>query len=225
VKSDNDSFKVTVVKLTNGRSRRDAEQTASNIKFNAVQRDTTLLLDRGIAITPNEKFRNQRLIVTVAVPVGKRVFINENEGWGEGFRVHMFGSDNYWDWENSMETGSEWWRPRVEYVMTNKGLKSLDGSDEKDHDDSNDDESRNRAIEEFRKSKEQIEREKEQKLRELEEIDRELQKTDTTRYRFTPASPDTPTVERTQQTTFKNAVSNNEVPIGINDVLMIKFAL
>ncbi|MEJ7678904.1 MAG: hypothetical protein WKG06_13820 [Segetibacter sp.] len=51
VKADNDSFKVTMVKLTNGRTRQEAEQIASNIKFTAIQRDTTLLFDRGIAIT------------------------------------------------------------------------------------------------------------------------------------------------------------------------------
>lgn len=222
VKADNDSFKVTMVKLTNGRTRQEAEQIASNIKFTAVQKDTTLLFDRGIAITPRDKFRNQRLIVTVAVPVGKRINVNENEGWGEGFSFHMGNNDNFWDWENNMESGSMEWRSNVEYVMTTKGLERVYKTDDNNNDD--DDDNSDNAIEEFRKSKEQMEREKEQKLKELEEIDRELQNsTDSTRYRYQPTEPAGPKERKTKVTTTIN--TSAEVPNGINEVLMIKFAL
>ena len=184
VKADNDSFKVTMVKQSNGRTRQEAEENAAKINFTATQQDTTLLFSRGIAITTADKFRNQRLIVTVAVPVGKRIYINEHEGWGEGFSFHMGNNDNYWDWENNNETGSQSWRANVEYVMTAKGLERVDkGSDDNDDNDDNGDE----TIEQFRKSKEQMEREKEQKLRELQEIDRELQNAnDSTRYHYQP---------------------------------------
>src|SRR5690606_28866750 len=53
IKSDKDSFQVTMVKLTNGRSRREVEQSASRINFDIIQNDSTLLLDKGIAITKN----------------------------------------------------------------------------------------------------------------------------------------------------------------------------
>jgi hypothetical protein len=105
VRATKDSFEVTMVKLTNGRTRQEAENFASRINFGARQIDTTLLLDRGIAITTNEKFRNQQVIITVAVPVGKRIKINDNVGWGSDVNIH-FGRDNYWEWENDMESES-----------------------------------------------------------------------------------------------------------------------
>ncbi len=228
VKADNDSFKVTMVKLTNGRSRQEAEQIASKINFTGTQRDTTLLLDRGIAITANDKFRNQRIIVTVAVPRGKRILINENEGWGEGFSFHMGNNDNYWDWENNMESGSESWRSNVEYVMTAKGLERVDKQRDEDDNGDNGDNS-NETIDQYRKSKEQMEREKEQKLKELQEIDRELQnkelqKADSGRYHYQPSAPVAPQEKKTKATASKNTAVA-DVPNEINDVLMIKFAL
>ncbi len=241
VKSDNDSFKVTLLKLSNGRTRQEAEESTSKINFTAVQRDTSLLLDRGIAITPNEKFRNQHLYITVAVPVGKKIYMNVNEGWGEGFSMHFgnSGNDDYWDWGNNMDNTGFRWESNVEYIMTSKGLertgKSKGDDDNSDNNegnnngDDNGDDNSNNTIEEFRKSKEQMEREKEQKLKELQEIDRALQnKNDSTRYHYQPANPDTSAIpgekkRKTKATAKNTAVA--DVPTGINDVLMIKFAL
>lgn len=224
VKSDNDSFKVTMLKLSNGRTRQEAEEFTSKIHFTAVQRDTSLLLDRGIAITPNEKFRNQHLYVTIAVPVGKRIYMNVNEGWGEGFSMHFgnSGNDDYWDWGNNMDNTGFGWERNVEYIMTAKGLERTDNSNGNDNGDSNDDDNSNNTIEEFRKSKEQMEREKEQKLKELQEIDRELQNADSTRYRYQPAAPAVPKLRKTKSTAKNTEVA--DVPTGINDLLMIKFA-
>ncbi len=225
VKADNDSFKVTMVKLTNGRSRKEAEQNASNINFTATQRDTALLLDRGIAVTANDKFRNQRIIVTVAVPVGKRIYINENTGWGEGFSFHMGNDDNYWDWENNMENGTQSWKPNVEYIMNAKGLERVDK--EADNDNSDEEDNSDETIDQYRKSKEQMEREKEQKLKELQELDKELQNTtDSTRYRYQPSTMKIPAApkDRRTKTTVKNTI-DADVPNGINDLLFIKFAL
>ena len=221
IKSNKDSFEVTMVKLTNGRTRRQAEDYASKIDFGARQNDSILLLDRGIAITPEQKFRNQQVIITVAVPVGKRIKINENVGWGSDVNLH-FGGDNYWDWENDTESESLHWEQNVEYIMTTKGLERLDnGQDENWNDD---DDRSSETIEQFKKSKEQMEREKDQKIKELQEIEKELQKTnDSTRYRYQPLKPDTPGEKKTKVTITSTAVP--EVSGGINDMLMIRFAL
>lgn len=221
VKSPKDSFQVTMVKLTNGRSRQEAERFASKIDYSIRQNDSTLLLDKGIALTTNEKFRNQQVVVTVAVPVGKRILVNENVGWGNDVNIH-FNGNGYWDWENDMETVAYNWRHNVEYVMTEKGLERVDKSKDEDENDNS-----NETIEQFRKSKEQMEREKEQKLKELQEIDRELQKTDSThvdssRYHYQPAAPAAPAPKKIPAAQKSIAIA--DVP-GISDMLMIKFAL
>ena len=220
VKSNTDSFQVFLVKMANGSSKAEAERKVSKINFNIAQSDSTLLLDRGLPITKEGKFRNQQVIVTVSVPVGKKIYINDNVGWDDNVRVSFGRDDDFWDWENNMESISLDWRHNVEYVMTDKGLERVDKL--KDEDD-NDEDSSNETIEQFRKSKEQMEREKQQKLKELEEIDRELQKTDSTgidstryQYRPTPQPPKRPKTEKT--------IAATNVP-GISDMLMIKFSL
>ncbi len=73
----------------------------------------------------------------------------------------MGNNDNYWDWENNMETGSLSWEPNVEYIMTAKGLERTDKSkDDNDNGDNEGDDNSNNTIEEFRKSKEQMEKKK-----------------------------------------------------------------
>ncbi|MDB5191772.1 MAG: PspC protein [Segetibacter sp.] len=226
VKSTTDSFQVLMVKMANGRTKAAAENMVANMNFNIAQKDSVLMLDKGLAVTQQDKFRNQQVIVTVAVPVGKRIYINENIGWGENVRVDFGRNDDYWDWENNMETISLKWRHNVEYVMTEKGLERVKkpfddntGPDNGENEDNNDDID---AIEEFRKSREQIEQERQNKLRELEEIDRELQRTtDSTRYRYQPAVPkkDTARPARLRAQTK----TTDDFSAGINDVLMIKF--
>ncbi len=243
VKSNKDSFDVKMVELANGRSKQESEQYASSIKYAITQKDTTLLLDKGIAITQNEKFRNQQVIITISVPVGKRIFIDENVGfghWDNNLHVH-FGIDNddYYDWENNEDPKSYDWNANVEYIMTAKGLERTDNSNgENDNSDNNQDngnsdnngdDNSNNTIKEFRKSKEQMQREKEQKLKELQEIDRELQnKNDSTRYHYQQANPDTSAAPEEKKRKTKATAKNTsvaDVPTGINDLLMIKFAL
>lgn len=233
VKSDKDSFEVTMVKLTNGRTKQEAEDAASVINFTIKQDDTTLLLDKGIVITANDKFRNQQVIVTVAVPVGKKILIKEGSGWnwGNSMNVHLgINADNFDDWENSIESQGLSWRHDVEYVMTKSGLERVDKEKDDDNDNNSDNsDNSNETIEQFRKSKEQMEHEKEQKLKELQEIDKELQKSDSTRYdsshyHYQPAKP---VASLVKQKKAKAAEKNTSVAVvpGINDMLMIKFAL
>lgn len=226
IKSTSDSFHVFMVRMANSDSKTKADELASRINFNVVQTDSTLLLDKGIAITKQDKFRNQQVIITVAVPVGKRIYINENVGWGNNVRVSIGRNNDYRDWENNEESESLSWRHNVEYVMTDKGLKRADKIDKWNEDNNDEDEERNDAIEDFKNSREKIEKQKQQKLKELQEIDRELQKTiDSTRY---PAAPDNnpakPVNKKPKQIAKVNQ-PNGDVPNGINDLLMIKFSL
>lgn len=169
IKSTTDSFRVTATKLAQGRTRNEADSRSSRIRFNLTQNDTLLMLDKGIAITPQEKFRNQRIVITVAVPVGKRIKIRESVGWGNDVRVDFGrGFDDGWNFDRNDEwNGYNSWRHDVEYVMTNDGLKRVDNKD--DEDNSNAD-----AVEEYRKSREQLEREIEEQRQELERKQNEL---------------------------------------------------
>jgi len=124
VKSSNDSFKVTMLRLANGRNRRTADTMASTIQFNAYQADSLLVIDRGIQINKTNKFRNQRVIMTIYVPVGKQIKINENVGWGNQIEVN--GPWNN-DWNLEMDDVEQGWNNGVDYIMKEDGLYNLEG--------------------------------------------------------------------------------------------------
>jgi hypothetical protein len=125
VKADNDSFKVTMMKIANGRNRRSADTLAAMIDFNVVQKDSFLVLDKGIPINRTDKFRNQRIILTVYVPVGKQIRIDRNIGWGND--VQFSGPWNE-DWDIDFDGLEHGWDEGVDYIMQADGLFTLDGN-------------------------------------------------------------------------------------------------
>ena len=125
IKSPTDSFRVTMIKMANGSNRRNADTLASLIKFNAIQKDSLLVLDKGITITKVDKFRNQRIIITVYVPVGKQIKVNNNVGWGHN--IHFNGPWNNSDFDIDIDDEERGWDENVDYVMKANGLYRLNG--------------------------------------------------------------------------------------------------
>ena len=170
VKSKTDSFEVKVVKLANGKTIQEANQIANSINFKVLQLDSLLYLDRGIAITTNNKFRNQHLILTIAVPVGKRIKI-ANQNWKQ-VNIKMQRTSIQTETINGIHDGwyDEWNEPwdgqsysfekGVEYKMTNDGLVKLKSdnnlpNEEQEELPSND--GADKKLEELKKERKQIE--------------------------------------------------------------------
>lgn len=124
VKSPGDSFHVTMLRLSNGYNKNEANTLASKIEFSTRQVDSSLVIDRGIAINKTDKFRNQRVIITIHVPVGKQVRIDESIGWGNEIQM-----DGPWgeDWRIEMDDVEHGWDRGVTYVMKEDGLYDLQG--------------------------------------------------------------------------------------------------
>lgn len=170
IKSLSDSFEVTVLKMSNGNTRTAAIDLASKIKYSITQKDSILSLYKGIQINTTDKFRNQRMIITIAVPVGKRIKIDDKIGW----RTHLdFGENgNDWSWSNDFGNEDDMnWETNKEYIMTAKGLKLLDTDGEiKDNYRHNDDNSDiKERMDELRQEIEDKQREMDDKKRELKE--------------------------------------------------------
>ena len=134
-KSATDSFQVSVMKLVNGRTRRYADTLAALINFNISQNDSLLMMDRAITINTTDKFRNQFVEVTIAVPVGHHIKINKNFGYRNRVRFVGFWSEN--DWYNRDYDEDYDFRNGVEYVMKEDGLYTLDGIPSNKEDDWN----------------------------------------------------------------------------------------
>ncbi|MFZ4058272.1 MAG: PspC domain-containing protein [Ferruginibacter sp.] len=135
IKASNDSFKVTMVRRANGNTRKAADTLASLIEYTVKQQDSLLLMDKGIAITRNNKFRNQRVIITVYVPVGKQIRIDRSIGWGNN--VHFDGPFNNGNFDMDFDNAEQGWVSDVDYIMKADGLYTLDGKPASDWDSGN----------------------------------------------------------------------------------------
>lgn len=137
IQSKTDSFEVKYVTMSNGKSISEANLLAEKINFSVTQQDSILSLDRGIAITKKDKFRNQHVIMTIAVPVGKRFKIT-NKGWSQtNIRINNsgihsetmnhFGGDDIWvdEWNENWDNESFSYERGVEYKMTAEGLEKI----------------------------------------------------------------------------------------------------
>ncbi|WP_431212653.1 hypothetical protein ACQ86N_44395 [Puia sp. P3] len=136
LKSEDTAYHVQLVKISRGSSATKARETAGRIEFPVRQTDSVLTLPQGFAISSHERFRNQQVIVEVAVPVGKRILINRSVEDYHWFTInpnnrHIRWRDRNWnmDWDQDDDDGESYsWSSNVEYVMTPTGL-SRTGSD------------------------------------------------------------------------------------------------
>jgi phage shock protein PspC (stress-responsive transcriptional regulator) len=145
VQSKTDSFQVKIVKLSNGKTVQNANELANKINFALTQKDSLLYLDKGIGINKIDKFRNQHIIMTIEVPIGKRIKIT-NKGWsqtnvninGRGMRmgtIDRITNDENWynEWNEPWDNESYQFEKGVEYKMTKDGLVSLSPMEQEDN--------------------------------------------------------------------------------------------
>jgi phage shock protein PspC (stress-responsive transcriptional regulator) len=194
VQSKTDSFEVKYVTMSNGKSVSEANLLAEKINFSVLQQDSTVFLDRGIAITNKDKFRNQHVIMTIAVPLGKRFKIT-NKGWSQtNIRINSrgiqsetmnhFGGDDLWvdEWNENWDSESFSYDRGVEYRMTADGLEKIKSDKDASDDDNDQDDSIEEIEEQLQKLKkdredleQNLEKTRAQKIQELEKIDRALE--------------------------------------------------
>lgn len=113
-KSTDSNYHAYIQKYANGTSIADANAWADKINLPFTQQDSVLHIDKGILINADNKFRNQKANITIEVPIGKTILINDN----------YFGSPNVeignFRWRRNRD-----WSTGKEYIMTAEGLKPL----------------------------------------------------------------------------------------------------
>ena len=202
MKSESDSFHVTMLKMVNASTKAEADAKADRMQFNLTQKDSNLLFDRGIPISKQDKFRNQTVYVTVYVPVGKRIYIKDNVGWSDRFHIELGNDVDDWRWRYD-EDGYNW-DNNVEYVMTaNDGLKRTHEEPKEERreeeENNNDDDNRNAPSENYKDRVDTIKN----------------NNNDSTRYRYQPAK------EEQQKTEVKVAIEEpktRKININVHDL-------
>jgi phage shock protein PspC (stress-responsive transcriptional regulator) len=128
VKSKDADFHVYKVRFSRGSNPEAAKRLAERINFNIEQKDSILVLPKGFAISRNEKFRNQQVLVVIEVPVGKRIQIDQKVEDYEWFNIN-FNRRRGWDIDNNWDRSYGWESDR-EFIMTpDDGLQRIDKYD------------------------------------------------------------------------------------------------
>lgn len=127
-KSEDGDFHVSRVRFSRGSNPQAARELAERINFNVEQRDSVLLLPKGFAISRQEKWRNQQVLVVVKIPVGKRIQIDRRVEDYEWFNIQYNrrrGWDNDEEWNDSYR-----WQSEKELIMTPEdGLQRVEKYD------------------------------------------------------------------------------------------------
>jgi phage shock protein PspC (stress-responsive transcriptional regulator) len=77
-KADSSDFKVTLYKESYGLYHKEAIHKAENIQYDIQSKGNSLTLSPYFSVDASEKLRNQRVIVEIHVPRGKKVKFGEN---------------------------------------------------------------------------------------------------------------------------------------------------
>lgn len=125
-KSKDSNYHVTLSRYSAGRNRGDAGQRAQKIVYNVSSLDSALLLGSGYGIGKGDKFRGQKVLVEIEVPVGRRIRFDETvlEKLNPikvikekiDFRQYRRNWNRDWDYGNNFD-----WKTGVDFIMTESG--------------------------------------------------------------------------------------------------------
>lgn len=205
-KSDDSAYHIYILRQSRGRTALQAEETLQKISFDVTQKDSVIELQKGFAISKNDKFRNQQVTIIIEVPVGNLILLDNDLSWLDQ-EMH-FGERSY---RSPYDKVTYHYRYDKEYRMTENGLERVKKQDDEDWTEGG-------QTTPGAKSPEERRREIEQKEREL----KELKSADST-YRYRPAKDDAGDNEGDEQPQAK--VFNSNDTILKSDILMSKFSL
>ena len=115
----------------NGSNRGRALQRAENIEYTVVSQDSVLNLGSGFSLGRGDKFRAQKVLVEVSVPVGKQIRFDQSVSdkldpydirIAENDRSNRRRNWNRRNWD--FEWDNSWyydWQPETDYYMTADG--------------------------------------------------------------------------------------------------------
>ncbi|MES1217236.1 MAG: PspC domain-containing protein [Bacteroidota bacterium] len=123
-KSEDSNYSVSVARYSAGRDGNDAKNRANHILYNVSYSDSILNLGSGLTINKDDKFRFQRIIVNIKVPVGKKIRFDETVDFLHPYNVRVYEKRRWqrndwdvdWDWDNYFD-----WETNVDYMMNKDG--------------------------------------------------------------------------------------------------------
>ena len=125
IRSNDSLYHVHTVKISNGRNNQNSRTLVEKISFPIAQRDSVLYLPESFGISRFDKWRNQRVLVVIEVPVGKKIKLDNMVDDYDYFNVEFGNRRNRRinlprNWEDG-----EYWRNDRTLIMTNEELVPL----------------------------------------------------------------------------------------------------
>lgn len=209
-KSFDANYHITAFKYSGGNSENAALEAVKDINYSFNQADSVINLNNSFALEKGSKFRNQRIILQVQVPVGKRIYLDRSISRKFDWVNMHFGNDweNEWGWDDDNLGKSERWRSNIEYVMTESGLERIDKRDYWDD---------SYEYNDPKEYKEELQKDIDKKERELEQKKKELEKTKDSTYKYNQ------TLIKKEKLRIKNNASFIHVVKDLKQVLAERF--
>jgi phage shock protein PspC (stress-responsive transcriptional regulator) len=137
IRSKDSLYHLHLVKISRGYDREQSQQLVEKINFPVSQVDSTIYLPSTFSVSKDQKWRNQRVLVVVEVPLGKKIRLDDRVYKYDYFNIE-FGGHRNWrnDYDSDWEDGN-WWSTNEDLTMTTDGLKS-DKKIEEDQEQNND---------------------------------------------------------------------------------------
>ncbi len=125
-KSIDSNYHVTLWKYSGGENPEDAIRRAERIVYSATSRDSALILGSGFGIDKDQKFRGQKVMVEIKVPVGKKIRFDrsvEDKLYPVNITIRErgnWGGRRDWDidWDDDYRMD---WKADTDYIMTTTG--------------------------------------------------------------------------------------------------------
>lgn len=124
VKSKDSLYHIHLIRMSRGRDREQAQQLAEKISFPIVQKADIIYLPGTFAIARNDKWRNQKVMIVIEVPVGKYIRMSHDVNDYDYFNIDFgrsrrgFRIDVDREWEDGL-----YWEDDIDMKMTNDRLE------------------------------------------------------------------------------------------------------
>ncbi len=116
VKSNEDSIRLRVQKYSRGPSKRTSLRKAEDISYELLQQGELITLDSYMSFDRQQKIRGQEVELTLLLPVGKTVYLDES------LREMIYDIDNVTGTHDDDMIGQKW-------IMLERGLTCVDCPD------------------------------------------------------------------------------------------------
>jgi hypothetical protein len=118
VQSPDSLYHIYESRMSHAQTSQDAKNLASHVAFDITQQDSVITLPDGFTINSKDKFRNQQVMITVEVPMGKQVQLDDNIDSYSNFSINVQRGRSFtMNVDNDDELGGG------DYTMTPSGLQ------------------------------------------------------------------------------------------------------